>query len=117
MIILHSEHDKASREFVSLYGEGHTVLNYQESIQNYSNISAFPSVVINVPAHIVPEQYIEEEIMEAYTDPEGNYHEAQTIPAHTIPSYAVEAHTELMRMPSTMQEAIDYQNKVNSLAE
>ena len=56
MIILHNQHDKDSRDFVEKYGEGNTVIEYPECVEQYIYISAFPSVVIDVPAYYQPEQ-------------------------------------------------------------
>jgi hypothetical protein len=45
MIILHNPHDKASRDFVDQHGAGMQVLEYPDCIQQFPQISAFPSVV------------------------------------------------------------------------
>lgn len=51
MIILHNQHDKDSREFVEKYGSGNTIIEYPECVEKYTYVSAFPSVIIDVPAY------------------------------------------------------------------
>ena len=51
MIILHNQHDKASRDFVVKYGESHTIYDYPDCLNHYNTISTFPTVVINVPGY------------------------------------------------------------------
>ena len=45
MIILHNPLDKASRDFVAAYGEGHEIFEYPECVARVPYISAFPSVI------------------------------------------------------------------------
>lgn len=54
MIILHSQHEKASRDFVERFGNGNEVIPYPECVQRFPWIRAFPSVILDVPAHNVP---------------------------------------------------------------
>ena len=58
MIILHNVNDKASRDFVALYGEGNDVYDwYNGGYELWNNgtntlgISTFPSVIIELPAY------------------------------------------------------------------
>lgn len=96
MIILHSPFDKASRDFVEAYGEGHTVLEYPECVNQFPNISAFPSVVIEVPAYKTEDTVGENE---------------EFSPGINIPNY-----TELLRCPANWQEVEDYISMVNQRA-
>lgn len=61
MIILHSQHDEASRKFVELYGEGNTVIPYPECVKRFPWIRAFPSVIIDVPAHSIPTGWLDQD--------------------------------------------------------
>lgn len=101
MIILHSEHDKTSRDFIEKYGEGHEILNYENSISNYSGICGFPSVVVNIPAY-----YKEREIIEDEDTGEEIVFDGQNI----------EEHIEIIFNPSNIQDMIDLQNQYNNLA-
>ena len=66
MIIYHSQHDKNSRDFITKYGDGHTVYDYPSCIEQCNTISSFPSIVIEVPAYY---QELEiEEIMNEETN-------------------------------------------------
>ena len=58
MIILHNVYDKASRDFVALYGEGNDVYDwYNGGYELWNNgtntlgISTFPAVIIELPAY------------------------------------------------------------------
>jgi hypothetical protein len=96
MIILHNPYDKYSREFVEQYAviKGAQVLVYPNCMEQYPNVSAFPSVVVEYPAYNVPEQIIEE-----YSDAEDNYY-----PEETVPSYNVQARTHLIRLPESWDD-------------
>lgn len=54
MIILHSQHEEYSRNFVEKYGEGNEVIPYPECVKRFPCIRAFPSIIVEVPAHHVP---------------------------------------------------------------
>ena len=54
MIILHNELDKTSRDFVESCHEGNVVLNYPDCVKQFPYISAFPSVVVEVPSYKIP---------------------------------------------------------------
>ena len=70
MVILHNQHDKASREFVDRYGAGNEVIPYPECVQRFPWIRAFPSVILDVPAHHVPSGWF------------GPGQDAYNVPAH-----------------------------------
>lgn len=57
MIILHNQHDKKSREFVKLYGQNNIVIKYPECINYFPNICTFPSIVIIIPEHSIPNEF------------------------------------------------------------
>lgn len=58
MIILHSQHEEASRAFVEAYGEGNTVIPYPECVKRFPWIRAFPSVILEVGEHSVPRGWL-----------------------------------------------------------
>lgn len=88
MIILHSPHDKDSRDFVEKYGKDNIILNYPECLDSYPNISAFPSVVIDVPAYHRPSEiiFMKDENGDDIYDNEGSpisfTHEAENIDSY-----------------------------------
>lgn len=90
MIILNNPLDKASRDFVSQYGAEHTVLQYPECVDQYPYISAFPSVVVDVPDTCA-------------IDLDGNP-TAEIIPAHY----------ELVRLPATWDDVDAYLAEVTA---
>lgn len=101
MIILHSEHDKTSRDFVEKYGHGNTVLSYHESISTYNSIQGFPSVIVTVPAYYQqPENTVDPESGETIVVDGGN----------------VEADIEIIFNPATLEEVQRYQDLVNQRA-
>ena len=55
VIILHSVHDKISREFVVTYGNRNDVVVLEDDGYNvrlkYPYISAFPTIIINTPSY------------------------------------------------------------------
>jgi hypothetical protein len=141
MIILHSEYSEESREFVRKYGEGNTVLTYPECLNYYKTISAFPSVVVEVPAYNFPDTTIG--ALDVYqcdsTSCEWYFctqdlcgcnpfcedstcykcAEAKLVnvePEYVIPSHNVEGYTEIMRAPQTWTEVENYVNFVNKRA-
>lgn len=82
--VLHSVHDKNSREFLQCVPMGIDILNDSDSVRNeYPYISAFPTVVFDVKDKVVPE-HTENEI--------------------TIPEYTIPAHTEYLRSPANWEE-------------
>lgn len=95
MIILHNPHDKISREFVENYGQNCQILEYPECLNTFPNISAFPSVVLDIPDHIVDKQIIDPPLDEAgnpITDIDGN-----PIQPIEIEEHIVEAYQEIFR--------------------
>lgn len=57
MKLLHNDLDKNSRDFLEKYrNEFEEILNYPECLEKYPYISAFPSIVFNIPARYVPQQ-------------------------------------------------------------
>lgn len=56
MIVLHNPLERQSRDFVELYCEGHTVLEYPDCVEQYPAIRAFPSVVLPLPERFVPRE-------------------------------------------------------------
>jgi hypothetical protein len=68
MIILHSQHDERSRKFVEQFGEGNEIISYPECIRRFPWIRAFPSVILDVPAHSVPAGWFHPE-QKAYNVP------------------------------------------------
>lgn len=98
-IILHNPHDRLSREFVNTYKEGNTVLNYPECVQSFPYISAFPSVVVDLP---------EKTILE-YTIPETNDPETgEIIPEQTYPTEVIPPHQAIVRKPATWEDVEQY---------
>ena len=94
MIILHNQHDKDSRDFVEKYGQGNEVIEYPECIEHYPNISAFPSVVIDVPEYTTPAQKI------PALDQDGNAiigEDGNPIPPFEVPETTIPAHIEIFR--------------------
>ncbi|MFW6242662.1 MAG: hypothetical protein ACOC2W_00725 [bacterium] len=51
MIIYHNQHDKNSRDFISRYGDKHTIYDYPECLNHCNTISSFPTIVIHVPSY------------------------------------------------------------------
>ncbi len=90
MIILHNPEDKASRDFVEQHGSGHTVLSYPDCVAQYPYISAFPSVVVDVPATLAVD--------------EAGQPTSEVIPAHY----------ELVRMPETWSDVDAYLTEVTA---
>ncbi len=82
MIIFHNPEDKDSRNFVEKYGQGHTVMLMNDPRRYAYPISAFPSVLADVPEHVRP----------AHFGPDGEAIPEQTIPAHQI----------VIRLPASM---------------
>lgn len=95
MIILHNQHDKDSRDFVNKYGEGHIVLEYPECLNYYSNISAFPSVVVTLPYKEIDEYIIPELINEETGEIATNI---------LVEKQIFEEHEELIRCPVTWDD-------------
>jgi hypothetical protein len=94
MIILHNQHDKDSRDFVEKYGEGNEIIDYPKCVELYPNISAFPSVVIEVPAYHVPAQTIHalDEQGNQIMDDEGN-----PVPPFELSAKNIEGQVEIFR--------------------
>lgn len=88
MIILHNSQDAASRVFVEVYGAEHTVIDWYVDHSGYTgpSPSAFPSVVVDVPAYILP----------AITFSDGS----------VAPQRLVPAKQELVRAPVTWDDVI-----------
>lgn len=101
MIILHSRHDKTSRDFILKYDTGHIVYDYEDSIDKYDNICGFPSVIINIPPY-----YKESE---TFTDPE-------TGEEIISEGYNVEEHIEIIFNPDDMESMIKLQSYYDTLA-
>jgi len=99
VIIIHNIQDKASREFVSLYGSRSEVTVLEDDgyrvRKMFPYISAFPTVIIPTPAYTIPG--------DVTLDENGN---ELIIPEQTFP-----ASIEYIRMPAdwnAVQERIDY---------
>lgn len=91
-IILHNQHDKASRDFVGKYGSGHIIIQYPECVSQYPNICGFPSVVIDLPEKVIEEYTIKDESESEY------FVEKQIIPAHK----------EIVNMPTYWKDVEDF---------
>ena len=90
MIILHNHMSKASREFVATHGEGHTVISWYEggreawiAAGGTDKVSAFPSIVVDMPAYKVPERLGPDDV--------------------TIPEYLVPAGTVMIRKETKLK--------------
>lgn len=102
-IILHSEFDKESREFVEKYGAGHTILTYPECLSEYPNISAFLSVVVEFP----------EKVIASYTIPEWTDEETKEIfPEEIVPEKTIEAFTDVVRGNDENKLSWEYINQL-----
>lgn len=55
MIIISNPHDKASRDFVAAYGEGHTIIEMADCLEIYPAIPGGPCVPVHIPAYRDPE--------------------------------------------------------------
>ena len=95
MIILHNYMSKASREFVAAYGEGNTVISWYEggreawiAAGGTDKVSAFPSIVVDMPAYKVPERLGLDD---------------QTLPEHFIPAEVV-----MIRKPTSLNDISDW---------
>lgn len=100
MIILHSQHEKGSREFVEEYQKDHEIFNYPECIQVYPNISAFPSVLIFIPGYTLPDEIMSRE--------DGTQ--------FTIDGMSEEDHSYAYPAPKNMEEVEEYVKFVNQRA-
>ena len=92
MIILHNQHDNDSRDFVEKYGKDNIVISYPECVEQYSNISAFPSVVLEYPDYYQPEIFIDPPLDEdgnVLKDVDGNDFVGEIIPEHNVKSHIV----------------------------
>ena len=65
MIILHNSHARESREFVAAHRAGATVYDWYEggreewwALGGTDKVSAFPSVIVDVPAFTVPARVV-----------------------------------------------------------
>lgn len=100
MIILHNPLDALSRDFITQHGDGNTVIDWQDEaargvfLAEHPDLSpsAFPSVLIDVPAYSQDETQIN-----ALGQITG--YERQDI----------EAHEELLRMPADWSVVEAYQ--------
>lgn len=103
-IILNNQHDKVSRDFVNLYGDGKTILNYPNCLEYFQSISAFPSVVIKVPPYRIPEH--QEQVVNSETG------ETEII---TIPEEIQETEMdEMIRLPenwAVVESRINFVNQ------
>lgn len=84
--------------FVEKYGEGNTVLSYPECVSTYPNVSAFPSVIVEMP-----EKTIEGYTVPAYTDGDGVEHDSFTVETETI-----EAFEYIYPKPTSLEEIDEY---------
>ena len=92
MIILHNQYDKDSRDFVEKYGVDNIIISYPDCVEQYPNISAFPSVVLEYPNYYQPEIFIDpimDEDGNILKDPDGNNLEGQIIPEHNVKAHNI----------------------------
>lgn len=99
MIILHNQHDKDSREFVEKYKDGNEVLNYPECLQQFSDISGFPSVVVTLPKKIILSYTVP-----GYTDSETGV----TYESEIVEEQIIEEHIDIVRCPVTWDDVEKY---------
>lgn len=118
MIILHNQHDKDSRDFVDKYGDNNQIIEYPECVEKYVYISAFPSVVIDVPAYYQPSQELTFQV--PIEDSTSGDTTSSTI---IIPEYNISDHIEIRRFSTDpcdidafWQDIQDYIKTVNDRA-
>lgn len=99
MIILHNPFSRKSREFIEANREGNTILEYPNCVQQYPNISAFPSVVVEMP-----EKTIQAYTIPSYTDPDTG----ESFPEQYVPEEIISSYTDIVRDPNTMEDVQTY---------
>ena len=100
MIILHNHLSKVSREFVEAYGTGNTVISWYEggreawiAAGGTDKVSAFPSVIVDVPEHVIPERLGAND--------------------QTLPEVSVPAHQATVRIPRDLADVQAHLDNLN----